>query len=355
MKFGILDRYIGKNVFFTILLVTFCLTLLTTLITFVDQMLYIGRGSVDFLFLVSHVALEVPGIVVLFFPVAVLLGGVIALGNLARTSELIVMQSIGISRTGIVLSALKTVIPLILVIVCLGEFVVPRVEQYAENRLNFASSNGNLSVTNDGLWLREGHSFIGIRYTMSDGSLLDIVRYEVEGKNLKAFSRAKSGVYSDGKWVMRDVRKTVFAENKVIRTSLAEEKWSLNLTPERVEVVGVKGYNLTARGLIDYINYLEENNQDASSYRLELYNKFMSPLTMIVMLLLAASTVFGPLRSMTMGARVLAGIALGFGFYLANQIGAPFALVYGIPPILGASLPTLVFMLLAIALLRRKV
>ena len=106
---------------------------------------------------------------------------------------------------------------------------------------------------------------------------------------------------------------------------------------------------------IDYINYLEENNQDASSYRLELYNKFMSPLTMIVMLLLAASTVFGPLRSMTMGARVLAGIALGFGFYLANQIGAPFALVYGIPPILGASLPTLVFMLLAIALLRRKV
>ena len=188
MKFGILDRYIGKNVFFTILLVTFCLTLLTTLITFVDQMRYIGRGSVDFLFLVSHVALEVPGIVVLFFPVAVLLGGVIALGNLARTSELIVMQSIGISRTGIVLSALKTVIPLILVIVCLGEFVVPRVEQYAENRLNFASSNGNLSVTNDGLWLREGHSFIGIRYTMSDGSLLDIVRYEVEGKNLKAFS-----------------------------------------------------------------------------------------------------------------------------------------------------------------------
>ena len=152
---------------------------------------------------------------------------------------------------------------------------------------------------------------------------------------------------------MRGVRKTEYTENKVIRTNLAEEKWSLNLTPERVEVVGVKGYNLTARGLIDYINYLEENNQDASSYRLELYNKFMSPLTMIVMLLLAASTVFGPLRSMTMGARVLAGIALGFGFYLANQIGAPFALVYGIPPILGASLPTLAFMFLAIVLLRR--
>ena len=354
MKFGILDRYIGKNVFLTILLVTVFLTLLTALITFVDQMRYIGRGSVDFMFLLSHVALEIPGIVVLFFPVAVLLGGVIALGNLARTSELIVMQSIGISRTGIVFSALKTVIPLIIVIVCLGEFVVPRVEQYAENRLNLASSNGNLSVTHDGLWLREGNSFIGIRYTMSDGSLLDIVRYEVEGKELKVFSKAKSGVYTNGQWEMRGVKRTEFLGDRVVNTVLPVEKWKLNLTPDRVEIVGVKGYNLTASGLIDYINYLEENNQDAASYKLELYNKFMAPFTMIVMLLLAASTVFGPLRSMTMGARVLAGITLGFGFYLTNQIGAPFSLVYGIPPLIGASFPTLVFLFIAIMLLRRK-
>ena len=60
MKFGILDRYIGKNVFFTILLVTFCLTLLTTLITFVDQMRYIGRGSVDFLFWYLTLRLKFP-------------------------------------------------------------------------------------------------------------------------------------------------------------------------------------------------------------------------------------------------------------------------------------------------------
>ena len=80
----------------------------------------------------------------------------------------------------------------------------------------------------------------------------------------------------------------------------------------------------------------------------------MAPFNMIVMLLLAASTVFGPLRSMTMGARVLAGITLGFSFYLTNQIGAPFSLVYGIPPLIGASFPTLVFLLIAIILLRKK-
>lgn len=75
---------------------------------------------------------------------------------------------------------------------------------------------------------------------------------------------------------------------------------------------------------------------------------------MLVMLLLALSTIFGPLRSMNMSSRILSGIALGFGYYVLNQIVAPFSLVYGVPPIIGASFATMVFAALAIYLLRRK-
>ena len=75
---------------------------------------------------------------------------------------------------------------------------------------------------------------------------------------------------------------------------------------------------------------------------------------MIVMLLLALSTVFGPLRSINMGTRILAGIALGFGYYVLNQIVAPFSLVYGIYPIFGASFATVIFSFLAVYLLRRN-
>ena len=81
----------------------------------------------------------------------------------------------------------------------------------------------------------------------------------------------------------------------------------------------------------------------------------MQPVIMIVMLFLALSTVFGPLRSMNMGARILAGITLGFGYYVLNQIVAPLSLVYGMPPLLGASLASIVFGMLAVYLLRRKV
>ncbi len=353
---GILDRYVGKNVLMTVLLVTLLLTLLTTLITFVDRIRYIGRGDVDFIFLVKYIAWQIPSIAVTFFPVSVLLSGVVALGNLARTSELIILQSIGISRAGIVMSSFKLLFPLILVMLVIGETVAPKLDQYAETRLNQIVSRGQISVTYNGLWMRDGDSFIAVQHTLSDNSLQRVVRYDFDGLDLIRISRADTGVYQPDKedWLMLNITHTSFLDDRVEITNTDREEWNMLLTPERLEVLNVSVYQLSITGLIDYIGYLEENNVDASNYRLQLYNKFVMPFAIVVMLLLAASTVFGSLRSISMGARILAGIGLGFSFYVANQIGAPFALVFGIAPIVGAVFPTLLFALLAIFLLSRK-
>ena len=136
--------------------------------------------------------------------------------------------------------------------------------------------------------------------------------------------------------------------------SFMEQEWPLHINAERIAVLSELTENLSVFKLIDYINYLDNNGVDSRRYSLSLYNKVISPLVMLVMLLLALSTIFGPLRSMNMSSRILSGIALGFGYYVLNQIVAPFSLVYGVPPIIGASFATMVFAALAIYLLRRK-
>lgn len=352
--FGVLDRYVGKNVLYTVLIVTVILTFLTTLITFVDRLRYLGRGSVDFLFLTEYILMQVPGILVMFFPIAVLIGGVVALGSLAKTSELIVLQSIGVSRTGIVLSSLKILFPVIVVVLLIGEFIVPRVSQYAETKLNYAESNGAISLNYLSLWLKEGESFIGINTIYTDGTLNAIVKYDMHDGAMKAVSYASKARYENGAWQMYDVTRYIYNEDKVVIEKAEHEPWKLNLTPERVAVVREKAVSLSVFGLMDYIEYLEENNQDASKYKLDLYGKFLTPLNIVVMLLLAASTVFGPLRQTSMGVRILGGISLGFMFYLANRVGVPLSLVYGIPPLIGASAPTLAFLGLALYVLSRK-
>ncbi|MGL5500171.1 MAG: LptF/LptG family permease, partial [Plesiomonas shigelloides] len=73
-----------------------------------------------------------------------------------------------------------------------------------------------------------------------------------------------------------------------------------------------------------------------------------------VMMLLALSFIFGPLRSVTMGARVLTGICFGFVFYGADQIFGPLSLVYHVPAVIGAAFPSVLFLGLSWYLLTRR-
>ena len=132
--FGILDRYVGKNIIFSVLLVSICLTLFTFLINLIDSLRYIGRGSVDFLFVIEYCLYKVPSSFVTFFPVSILIGGVIGLGNLAKNSEIIVLQSIGLSKLNIGVSCIKSLLPLIIIVMCISEFATARCEKYAEER-----------------------------------------------------------------------------------------------------------------------------------------------------------------------------------------------------------------------------
>src|SRR5574344_1472900 len=142
--FKIVDRYIGRNVINMVLLCTLGLVALSSLIKFVDQLRNVGRGEFDTLEAIIFVGYTIPGQFVMFFPLGVLLGTVLALGNLASSSELIVMQSLGKSRLGIVGSACKSIIPLIMVVMLISEFVAPIAEMKSESVFTSAVYNGQL-------------------------------------------------------------------------------------------------------------------------------------------------------------------------------------------------------------------
>lgn len=54
------------------------------------------------------------------------------------------------------------------------------------------------------------------------------------------------------------------------------------------------------------------------------------------------------------GVRVVTGISFGFVFYVLDQIFGPLTLVYGIPPIIGALLPSASFLLISLWLLLKR-
>jgi lipopolysaccharide export system permease protein len=354
--FGILDRYVGRSVLMAILLCTFLLVGLSALIKYVEQLKSVGEGNYDALMAAWFVFYSIPRDLVIFFPMGALLGGVIGLGQLASSSELVVLQSVGRSRLNIVVAVLKMVLPALLLIMVIGEYVVPVSERHADDLRTVAVSSGQMTVSSTGVWVREGQDFINISTVLRDGSLQGITRYRFgQGPDLQETARAAAAHYEQGNWVVSDVHRTFFNQRQQVRSEQASrEVWAMGLNPQKLEVVAVSPDDLSAAGLYDYIRYMKQSGQKVDRYELELWRKAASPFAVIAMMLLAASTVFGPLRTVPMGVRIVTGVVLGFSFHISNQVFGPMSLLYSVPPSLGAFGPSLLFLGVAVYLLKRR-
>lgn len=351
----ILERYIGLTVLRTSLLSLAVLTGLSALIRFVEQLKSVGRGSYEVVDAALFVFYSLPRDIEVFFPMAALLGGLIGIGMLASNSELVVMMAAGRSRLNIAGAVMKTAVVMMIAVLAIGEWVAPPME--AKGRLIRAQeiSGGSLISAQRGVWAKDGTLFINIGEVQDTGLLNNILIYEFDDdQRLEQVVYAEQACFSDAKWRLKNITTTKIKERRIVKESKPSMVWQSSLTPDKLGVVTVKPESLSISGLIDYLTYLKSNQQSMQRYELALWRKVLSPITVAVMLLVALSFIFGPLRSTSMGARILLGVVTGFGFHVSNEIFGPLAQVYQMPAVLGALLPSVVFAALAIYFMRKR-
>ncbi|CUX96247.1 Lipopolysaccharide export system permease protein LptG [Candidatus Gullanella endobia] len=355
--FYVLDRYIGKIIFNDIMMTLFILISLSGIIKFIEQLRKVGQGSYSIVSAGLFTLLRVPGDIEIFFPMAALLGTLLGLGSLATHSELVVIQASGFKYMQIAGSVMKTAIPLILLTMIIGEWVVPKSEKIACNyRIQMIYGNSIL-LTKNGLWAKDGNDFIFIEQVAGNGDkLIGINIYHFDqADRLKALCYSTIAKYKNGIWKLSQIDKLDLTNDKQISSQkILNSEWRTNLTPDKLRVVTLDPNSLSILGLHNYINYLKHNGQDYKRYQLNMWSKIFSPFSMAVMILMALSFIFGPLRSVTMGVRVVIGISFGFLFYVLDQIFRLLSLVYDIPPVFGALLPNIGFFIISIIVLLQR-
>lgn len=352
----ILDLYIGRTILTTTLLTLSVLLALSSMFRFIDQMRSIGRGYYDMVHAALFTLYSVPGDLVMFFPMAALIGGLIGLGMLASSSELVVMQAAGLSRLNIINSVMKSAVLMVLVMMAVAEWGAPITDRAARELRIKAISDGNVFAARQGVWAKDGDSFVNIKEVDDLGNLKDVIIYHFQADlALAKVVRAETAQYFDDAWRLQQVTELTFGEEQISQQRLPSLPWRSTLTPDKLSVVSIKPEMLSLRGLSDYVEYLQQNGQEASRYELAYWRKVLQPVTVAAMLLLALSFIFGPLRSVTMAARVLLGILTGFGFYMSNEVFGPLALVYQLPPLAGAAVPSLLFIAISLYFMRRKI
>ncbi len=350
----LIDRYIGMTVLINISIVLTVLLVLFAFFGFIEELQNVGKGSYTAEAAAEYTLLTMPRLVYELFPIAGLLGSIIGLGMMAGNSELTVIRAAGVSLRRITFSVMKVGFSLIVISTLIGEYVAPVADKLGQVTRSVARSDKLSYEKTRGLWARDGASFINIREILAGERLGGISVFEFnEKKHLQQMLYAREAHFKNGQWLLSGVVVNDFSPTQVLTSNQTETIWNTNLSPDLLDVVSVKPTTLTLVGLYQYVTYLHENGLNAGRYELALWNKIVAPVIATVMIYLAIPFVFGPLRSVGVGQRILVGSLVGIGFHLFNRVFNYLTLVFEFDPFLSAVTPTVIFAFIAIVLMKR--
>lgn len=351
----IIDRYIAKQIIGFILLASVALLGIDLFFNLINEVKVIGKGNYSMRVALGYIALIAPSRFYAMFPWSALIGSLMALGSLASHRELVVMRAASVSVYRIAWSVIKAALILTFFIVLIGEAIAPISERAAQNKRSLALSAGQSIQTSYGLWIRNDQEFIHIMTIRSNHELCGVTRYQFDAeRKLKSVSHAEVAYKEKGGWRLLRIRGTKISSQRTESFYIDSLLVPKLFEAEILETAAVKHpERLSLKALWRTIHQRAKNELNSRNYELAFWSKIFQPVLILVMVFIAVPFVFGPLRSATMGFKILSGILVAYLFHILNGMFAPLALVYQVPPIVAVLIPLLVFSGLGFGLLKR--
>lgn len=339
---NVLVRYIVSAVVRNVALVLLVLVTVTTLFLFVSQIDDIGTANYGIGEATLYAALRIPRAIVESMPAATLLGSLLGLGNLATQSELIAMRAAGVSKLQLLSHVALVGIFLAGVMVGLGESIAPSLGSYAREMRSEALLNEFEIADGQSAWFRDGGVIVNLRRGFSGNGDGGVYLYELDGnRRVEAVAHADS-VELEGAsaWTLSGYAETRFAADRISASQSRRSAHEFAFNAELLGLSEVRHDLLDTPDLQRYIAFLQDSDRDAGRYLIAYWGRWARSVSVPFMALLAVPFVFGSLRSAGSGARLIVGLCIGLGIYVADQVLTNSGTIYGLDPILVAWAPT---------------
>jgi len=356
-----LDRYVLREflLFLILGLSTFVAIYLIVdvfekLDTFVDHDASVGL-------ILDYYASSLPLILVQVLPVAMLLGSILALGQLRKFNEITAMQSCG-------LSPLRITRPLLLLALLitaggffLSEEVVPAASERQKETMDVrirkrrpASARGRSDIYYMG---RSGRVYVARKYSPQPPRLSGVIIQHIEtrGDSTEITKRidAERAEWTQGLWRMEDGvvrrfggKREVAAQFRHYVDSRYDEQPDEFARPES------DPFFMNRRQLRDYIIRIRESGAEVEKYETDYHIRAAFPFASFVMVLLGTCLSLRIVRG-TLALGFGLSISLGFGYYGCLRVGQALGYNGALPPLLGAWMGNVVFLVIGIVLFWR--
>lgn len=301
-----------------------------------------GGGFDIFLF---YVGLRLPALITQMLPISVLLGTLLTLLTLANNNEIIALKSVGMSFYKTLVCMLPIGITVAGAYYLFSDLVTP----YADRKLQtWWNETTPLSAQTlpPKVWLRDGRSVVSVDRIQPNGrELFGLVIY-VRDSEAIASERisARRAIFADGDWLLTDVTRQKFIGNDVgLTETFSELAWDTKLSPVNLAELSVPPRFFTVRQLWRIVHGEWIGSRALYFYEARLQKKIASPISLLLMLLIAAPVAQTIRRHGSGGLALVLGISIGFSYFIVDGLVLTLGEGGVLPGALAAWVPTLIF------------
>ncbi|WP_201606260.1 LPS export ABC transporter permease LptG [Psychrobacter immobilis] len=319
-----------------------------------------------------------------FIPTGALLGAVIGLGLLANKSELVVMRAAGVSIYRIVGWVLQPALIFVLLALAINQFVLPSSNQLAKQINDEDSTSLVTSVrgywttqprfetAEDGSATPDGSDVLYIDYADVAGNIGEVKRWHLDNNgNLQTAVHAEGGKYTGREpidvnsekpseqyryeWQLNDM--VELSINQGFESSQAispSDTLSLPFAPESVYLLTRKAEDLSLTQLYEHRTFMHQQGNRSLDHEVAFWQKLLSPLSILSLVIVACSFVFGSLRTHSLGLRIVVALLFGLLFSYIQDLVGFVSLATGFSPMLMVLLPIIGSALLGGYLIKRQ-
>ena len=331
----------------------------------IERMSRIGAGAGQAALLA---AMEVPSNFYELFPIAVLIGAIVALARLAQSSEFTILRTggLGPARALSLLAGLAAVFAVLTFVV--GDYVAPEFERHSDEMR--ARLNRDANPTKRGAWLKDHRKVDGqersysvkVGRVGSGGELEDvrIFEFDTEGRLLSRTEAGKVDVDAQGLWHLQTVKRTIWnpgtatASGSVGDVVVSEQQldkldWQSSLHAGVIAAAVLPAMSMSTLELYRYTAHLSAQEQSAQAHNIQFWRKALYPFACFVMVALALPFAYLHGRSGGISIKVFGGIMLGISFVLLNNVAGHLGLLKNWTPWVVAATPSLLYLGLSMA------
>lgn len=356
----IIDRYIFKELVepFLFGLGAFTAILSASMILFELVRAVVLRGM-PLLVALQIFIYRLPGVTVYIFPMATLLGALLAFSRLSHDSEVIAFRAAGISLFRLIIPVLALGLMVSLVNLVFSEIVVPESNKAAKNLLIETSLEKQPKMQKNVFVPElEGGSLKRIFYaeTMQGSKMKEVIVQDFSTGRLSQIITAKEAAWQSGKnqWLFKNGIIYLVAESGEYKhlIKFKEQYISIKYTPADFYIGDRSPEDMNLPELKEFISLKEKMGVDVTDFRIQYNMKLSIPFASLVFALLGAPLGLSPRRASGSIGLGLSIIVIFF-YYIVTFISMAVGELKILSPEISAWIPNLITAGVGLYILKR--